>query len=30
MAQDYQGILNVGYVRTNPDEHFIAATYAVD
>jgi hypothetical protein len=30
MAKDYEGIFNVGFVRTNPDEHFLAATYSID
>jgi len=30
MAQDYKGIFNVAFVRVNPDEHLLAATFSID
>jgi hypothetical protein len=30
IARDFKGVFNVGFVRVNPDEHLLAATYSID
>lgn len=30
IAKDYKGIFNVAFVRVNPDEHLLGATFGID
>lgn len=30
IARDFKGVFNVGFIRVNPDEHLLAATYQLE